>query len=124
MISILRTRIGFTLIETVLVVAIIGALASIAVPALVKTRQTASKEICLVNVRKIQDALNTAEFYGVDISNLADDAAIEAIIVPDYIKTMPDCRYGDYSTDADGNVHCSLHNRFDSAGGRSQGVFV
>ena len=47
---------GFTLIEIMIVVAIIGLLASIAIPGFVKARNDAQRMTCSANLREIQGA--------------------------------------------------------------------
>jgi len=60
-----RKKAGFTLVEIMIVVAIIGLLAAIAIPNFVRARTTSQQNACLNNLRQIDGAKQqwALEFY-------------------------------------------------------------
>ena len=58
-------RKGFTLAEIMIVVAIIGILAAIAIPNFLKSREDAQKNSCIANLKRIESAVEQAKFAGV-----------------------------------------------------------
>ena len=74
---------GFTLVEIMIVVAIIGLLAAIAVPNFVQARQTARTNSCVNNLRLIDAA---KEQYALE-ENIADGAAVASgTLLDNYLK--------------------------------------
>jgi prepilin-type N-terminal cleavage/methylation domain-containing protein len=70
---------GFTLVEIMIVVAIIGLLAAIAIPNFVKARQTAQTNACINNLRIIDSAVNQ---YALEKGKVTGDATGVANLSP------------------------------------------
>ena len=81
---------GFTLVEIMIVVAIIGLLASIAIPNFVKARTTAQMNACISNLRQIDGAIQQ---WALDTKQ-GDTATVTAADILPYLKNAVTCPSG------------------------------
>jgi prepilin-type N-terminal cleavage/methylation domain-containing protein len=98
---------GFTLVEIMIVVAIIGLLAAIAIPNFVKARGTAQKNACINNLRQIDGA---KEQWALENKKSAGAATTDSE-VNGYIKGgAPKCPAGGSYTygNVDSNPACNI----------------
>jgi prepilin-type N-terminal cleavage/methylation domain-containing protein len=100
----LRTG-GFTLVEIMIVVAIIGLIIAIAMPSYAKTRESARSKICLENINQIETAKQT---WALETGKTTGDVPADAEVY-DYLKRPPECPAGfKYSPNAIGTTAACL----------------
>jgi prepilin-type N-terminal cleavage/methylation domain-containing protein len=87
-----RKNLGFTLVEIMIVVAIIGLLAAIAIPSFVKARNTSQQNACINNLRQI----DAGKEQWAMAAKKTDGDTVVTESVNDYIKgqTTPRCPGG------------------------------
>ena len=79
---------GFTLVEIMIVVAIIAILAAVAIPNFVRYRKTSQMNACISNLKQIQAACEQAKMGGVSASDMAWNKIVGSDL---FIKVTPKC---------------------------------
>ncbi len=104
-----RKEEGFTLVELMVVVLIIGILVAIAIPVFNAAKAKAQERTCFANQRTIEGAFQTYNAEQDAVPADVDD------LVPTFIKTAPTCpdTAAGYTFDAAGTVaDCATHGYF------------
>ena len=83
-------RSAFTLVEIMIVVAIIGLLAAIAIPNFIKARELSQKNACIANLKQIDGAKNT---WALEQKKVNTDTPVDSDIFGSslYIREKPAC---------------------------------
>lgn len=105
---------GFSLVELMVVVLIIGILVGIAVPVFVMAKRRAQLNACFQNQRTVESA------YTNYLANHSEELVsppgswddLIALIVPANVAREPECPGGGTYTWIDGKISCTVHGRY------------
>ncbi|MBC7253414.1 MAG: prepilin-type N-terminal cleavage/methylation domain-containing protein [Actinobacteria bacterium] len=105
---------GFTLIELMIVILIMGILVGVAVPVFVSARENAAEKVCQANVRAMKSAAGAYNaHYGSYPTSVGD-------LVPEFMEKVPVCPEvgtpDSYTFTGGGDspptISCSYHGEF------------
>ena len=102
-----RRERGFTLVEIMIVVLIIGILLAIAVPSFMNARERSRTNACRSNLRQIQAA---KEQWAMETNQASTATPVQGDLMPTYMKSWPACpAAGTYTIGrVDQNPTCSV----------------
>jgi len=106
-----RRAAGFTLVEIMIVVAIIGLLASIAIPNFIHSREVSQRKACVGNLRQLEGAVQAWALEKRKYNGDAIDSA-QLFGANNYIKSQPHCpgggNYSYFNVGDPVHVSCTL----------------
>ena len=82
---------GFTLVEIMIVVLIIGILMAIAVPNFIRARESSRTSSCIANLKQVDSA---KEQYAMDARLSQGGTVAMTDLSPTYMKSVPTCPAG------------------------------
>ncbi len=103
---------GFTLVELMVVVLIIGILVAIAIPVFNAAQDTARERACFANQRTIEGSVQ--QWLASDTTNVIADAAVDDLVTDGFLASEPTCPTDNAAyTLTDGVVDdCATHGHY------------
>jgi prepilin-type N-terminal cleavage/methylation domain-containing protein len=86
-----KVRHGFTLVEIMIVVLIIGILLAIAVPNFIKARESSRNKACIANLKQIDSAKEQWAMDNNKANGTTVDLTTDLVGTGKYIKSAPKC---------------------------------
>jgi len=91
---------AFTLVELMIVVAVIAIISAAALPAFTRSRATALQNVCVENLKHIRASV---DMWALDTNAAVGQTPRESDLVPAYIKAWPQCKGVSYEIPAVGS---------------------
>ncbi|MDD4013124.1 MAG: prepilin-type N-terminal cleavage/methylation domain-containing protein [Candidatus Omnitrophica bacterium] len=82
---------GFTLVEIMIVVAVISLLAAVALPNFRRAQRQAQANVCIANLKHIDDA---KALWAIEEGAASSAVPVWEDLVPDYFNRAPECPAG------------------------------
>ena len=82
---------GFTIVEIMIVIAVIGIIAALAVPYYMTSRDKAWKMVCIANLKHIYDAKS---IWALTEGKTSESVPVWDDLVPEYLQSQPSCGAG------------------------------
>lgn len=118
-------RKGFTLIELMIVISIIGVLAAIAIPNFRSAREKSNQRACYANQKTVLGALEMYNLDNGDNTTISKLGGFAELVKGKYMQSAPDdpgCKSAtsdpaqgssNYQSNEDGDVWCAFHGTVD-----------